>query len=82
MIIVSRIIHVKVDRRLNVTNKIKYQRRLSSRLAIVMFRGTLCMINLKWPKQWSTSVSAKSMGHFLPLFVPPPPKTSYFEKKD
>ena len=43
MIIVSTIIHVKVDRRLNVTNKFKYQRRLSSRLAIVMFRGTpLC----------------------------------------
>ena len=30
MIIVSRIIHVKVDRRLNVTNKFKYQRRLST----------------------------------------------------
>ena len=43
MIIVSRIIHVKVDRRLNVTNKFKYQRRLSSRLPIVMFRGTPCM---------------------------------------
>ena len=43
MIIVSRIIHVKVDRRLNVTNKFKYQRRLSRRLAIVMFRGTPCM---------------------------------------
>ena len=43
MIIVSRIIHVKVDRRLSVTNKFKYQRRLSSRLAIVMFRGTPCM---------------------------------------
>ena len=43
MIIVSRIIHVKVDRRLNVTNKFKYQRRLSSRLAIVMFRGTPCI---------------------------------------
>ena len=42
MIIVSRIIHVKVDRRLNVTNKFKYHRRLSSRLAIVMFRGTPC----------------------------------------
>ena len=42
MIIVSRIIHVKVDRRLNVTNKFKYQRRLSSRLSIVMFRGTPC----------------------------------------
>ena len=42
MIIVSRIIHVKVDRRLNVRNKFKYQRRLSSRLAIVMFRGTPC----------------------------------------
>ena len=48
MIIVSRIIHVKVDRRLNVTNKFIYQRRLSSRLAIVMFRGTSCItpINL------------------------------------
>ena len=43
MIIVSRIMHVKVDRRLNVTNKFKYQRRLSSRLAIVMFRGTPCI---------------------------------------
>ena len=43
MIIVSRIIHVKVDRRLNVTNKFKYQKRLSSRLAIVMFRGTPCI---------------------------------------
>ena len=43
MIIVSRIIHVTVDRRLNVTNKFIYQRRLSSRLAIVMFRGTPCM---------------------------------------
>ena len=42
MIVVSRIIHVKVDRRLNVTNKFKYQRRLSSRLPIVMFRGTPC----------------------------------------
>ena len=42
MIIVSRIIHVTVDRRLNVTNKFIYQRRLSSRLAIVMFRGTPC----------------------------------------
>ena len=41
MIIVSRIINVKVDRRINVKNKIKYQRRLSSRLAIVMFRGTM-----------------------------------------
>ena len=43
MIIVLRIIHVKVDRRLNVTNKFKYQRRLSSRLAIVMFCGTPCI---------------------------------------
>ena len=43
MIIVSRIMHVKVDRRLNVTNKFKYQRRLSSRLPIVMFRGTPCI---------------------------------------
>jgi len=40
VIIVSRIMHVKVDKRLNDTNKIKYQRRLKSRLAIVMFRGT------------------------------------------
>ena len=46
MIIVSRIIHVKVDRRLNVTNKFKYQRRLSSRLAIVMFRGTPCILTI------------------------------------
>ena len=46
MIIVSRIIHVKVDRRLNVTNKFKHQRRLSSRLAIVMFRGTPCITML------------------------------------
>ena len=45
MKIVSRIIHVKVDRRLNVTNKFKYQRRLSSRLPIVMFRGTPCTYN-------------------------------------
>ena len=44
MIVVSRIIYVKVDRRLNVTNKFKYQRRLSSRLAIVMFRGTPCIL--------------------------------------
>ena len=44
MIIVSRIIHVKVYKRLNVTNKFKYQRRLSSRLAIVMFRGTPCIL--------------------------------------
>ena len=44
MLIVSRIIHVKVDRRLNVTNKFNYQRRLSSRLAIVMFRGTPCIL--------------------------------------
>ena len=54
MIIVSRIIHVKVDRRLNVTNKFKYQRRLSSRLAIVMFRGTpciTCILNLFLSKQ-------------------------------
>ena len=42
MIIVSRIIHVKVDRRLNVTNKFKYQRRVSNRFPIVMFRGTPC----------------------------------------
>ena len=44
MLIVSRIIHVKVNRRLNVTNKFIYQRRLSSRLAIVMFRGTPCRL--------------------------------------
>jgi len=42
VIIVSRIIHVKVDRRLNVTNKFKYQRRVSNRFPIVMFRGTPC----------------------------------------
>ena len=48
MIVVSRIIHVKVDRRLNVTNKFKYQRRLSSRLAIVMFRGTPCRSSKKY----------------------------------
>ena len=46
MIIVSRIKHVKVDRRLNVTNKFKFQRRLSSRLPIVMFRGTPCTLIL------------------------------------
>ena len=44
MILVSRIIHAKEDRSLNVTNKFKYQRRLPSRLAIVMFRGTLCSL--------------------------------------
>ena len=49
VIIVSRIIHVKVDRRLNVTNKFKYQRRLSSRLPIVMFRGTPCMYFTMYP---------------------------------
>ena len=48
MIIVSRIINVKLDRRLNVTNKFKYQRRLSSRLAIVMFRGTPCRLDWIW----------------------------------
>ena len=46
VIIVSRIIHVKVDRRINVKNKFKYQRRLSSRLAMFMFRGTTCRLNL------------------------------------
>ena len=35
VIVVSRIIHVKVDRILNVTNKFKYQRQLSSRLVVV-----------------------------------------------
>ena len=50
MIIVSRIIHVKVDRRLNVTNKFKYRRRLSSRLAIVMFRGTPCRLDVHLSK--------------------------------
>ena len=50
MIITARIIHVKVDRRLNVTNKFKYQRRLSSRLAIVMFRGTPCIKKFKITK--------------------------------
>jgi len=48
VIIVSRIIHVKVDRILNVTNKFKYQRRLSSRLVIVMFRGTPCTKINSW----------------------------------
>ena len=47
MIVVSRIIQVKVDRGLNVKKKIKYQRRLSSRLAIVMFRGTPCITLIK-----------------------------------
>ena len=50
MIIVSRIMHVEVDRRLNVTKKFKYQRRLSSRLSIVMFRGTPCTLRNKYQK--------------------------------
>ena len=58
MIIDSRIIHVKVDRRLNVTNKFKYQRRLSSRLAIVMFRGTPCMFR----KQTTPTACLLSQG--------------------
>ena len=63
VIIVSRIIQVKVDRRLNVTNKFKYQRRLSSRLAIVMFRGTPCMFHetpctsREFIKDWFTYVN-------------------------
>ena len=57
MIIVSRIIHVKVDRTLNVTNKFKYQRRLSSRLVIVMFRGTPCnFVNHAWPSLYGRSL--------------------------
>ena len=38
--VVSIIILVKLGRRLNITNKIKGQRRLSDRLATDMFRGT------------------------------------------
>ena len=43
MIIVSGIMHVKEGGRLNVTNYLKVERRLSIRLASVMFRGTPCM---------------------------------------
>ena len=56
MIIVSRIIHGKADRKINVKNKFKYQRRLLSRHAIVMFRGTPCIYQTfnhkhrKWEK--------------------------------
>jgi len=51
VIFVSRIIHVKIDRRLNVTNKFIYQRRLSSRLAIAMFRGTPCNYEFFYKEQ-------------------------------
>ena len=64
MIIVSRIIHVKVDRRLNVTNKFIYQRRLSSRIAIVMFRGTPCICDLK-----ASSSKAKINENFANYFL-------------
>ena len=40
---ISRIIHVKVGWRLNVSNKFRVQRRLSNRLATVMFLGTPCI---------------------------------------
>ena len=59
MISVSRIIHVKVDRRLNVTNKFKYQRRLSSRLPIVMFRGTPCTSN---PLYYTSDLQARGLA--------------------
>ena len=42
VVIVSRIILLKVGWQLNVTNKFNVQRRLSIRLATVMFRGTPC----------------------------------------
>ena len=42
MVVVLRIIHVEVGLRLNVKNKFQNQRRLSSRLATVMFCGTPC----------------------------------------
>ena len=61
MIIVSRIIHVKVDRRLNVANKFKYQRRLSSRLSIVMFRGTPCICSHSHYQSFQVS-------HFLLIY--------------
>ena len=62
MIVVSRIIHVKVDRRLNVTNKFKYQRRLSSRLPIVMFRGTPCIKVQKGERETSTGANGGGGG--------------------
>ena len=49
VVIVSRIIHVKVGWRLNVTNKFQDQRRLSSLLGTVRFRGT----PFSWGK-WSS----------------------------
>ena len=54
--------HVKVDRRLNVTYKFKYQRRLSSRLPIVMFRGTPCIYKYIFsgnPSQYNYRVTHK-----------------------
>ena len=71
MIIVSRIIHVKVDRRLNVTNKFKYQRRLSSRLPIFMFRGKPCMymiISMYAKEQQSVHSENLTSGQILSLF--------------
>ena len=40
---VSRIIHVKGRRRLKISNKLNFQRRLSIPLATVWFRGTPCI---------------------------------------
>ena len=74
MIIVSRIIHVKVDRRLNVTNKFKYQRRISSRLAIVMFRGTPCKL---WIRPKISAISGKLW--ICPKILEISGKFSYYE---
>ena len=68
MIIVLRIIHVKGDRRLNVTNKFKYQRRLSSRLAIDMFRGTPC-IRVPEPKQRGSFLGLALLPSCLHLYL-------------
>ena len=69
MIIVSRIIHVQVDRRLNVTNKFKYQRRLSSRLAIVMFRGTPCSLNENSSNELKNCSNEQYIYSFELLFI-------------
>jgi len=79
VIIVSRIIHVLVDRRLNVTNKFKNQSRLSSRLAIVMFRGTPCIYHIiyicctsntcKLKREKQTFLSKNSGIYFLQEFI-------------
>ena len=61
MLIVSRNIHVKVDRRLNVTNKFKYQRRLSSCLAIVMFHGTPFTLVERRQRRFGRVFSDKNM---------------------